>query len=58
MLSPFSGFPALSVPAGFSDSGLPIGIEMLGREFAEPTLIKLAYSYQEGTEHRKAPVLK
>lgn len=58
MLSPFSGFPALSVPAGFSDSGLPIGMEMLGREFAEPTLIKLAYSYQEGTEHRKAPVLK
>lgn len=58
MLSPFSGFPALSVPAGFSESGLPIGMEMLGREFAEPTLIKLAFSYQEGTEHRKAPVLK
>jgi amidase len=58
MLSPFSGFPSISVPAGFSDNGLPIGMELLGREFAEPTLIKLAYSYQEGTDHRKAPVLK
>ncbi|MFS0635506.1 amidase family protein [Mesobacillus foraminis] len=57
-LSPFTGFPALSVPIGFSDNGLPIGMELLGREFAEPTLIKIAYSYQEGTHHRKAPVLE
>lgn len=54
-LSPFSGYPAMSVPIGFSDEGLPIGMEMLGTAFSEPTLIKLAYSYQEGTEHRKAP---
>jgi amidase len=57
-LSPFSGFPAISVPAGFSDDGLPVGMEMLGKEFDESTLIKLAYSYQEGTEHRKAPELE
>ncbi|MBT2659115.1 amidase [Bacillus sp. ISL-18] len=57
-LSPFSGFPAISVPAGFSDNGLPIGMEMLGKAFDEPTLIKLAYSYQEATHNRKAPVLK
>ncbi|WP_078427545.1 amidase family protein [Alkalihalobacterium alkalinitrilicum] len=56
-LSPYSGFPAISVPAGFSDNGLPIGMEMLGQEFDEPTLIKLAYSYQEATKHRKAPGL-
>ncbi|KKI90858.1 amidase [Bacillus sp. SA1-12] len=56
-LSPYSGFPAMSVPIGFSDNGLPIGMELLGKEFDEPTLIKLAYSYQEGTNHRKAPVL-
>ncbi|PLS07095.1 amidase family protein [Neobacillus cucumis] len=57
-LSPFSGFPAISIPAGFSDNGLPIGMEMLGKAFDEPTLIKLAYSYQEATHHREAPVLK
>jgi amidase len=57
-LSPFSGFPAISVPAGFSDNGLPIGMEMLGKAFDEPTLIKLAYSYQEATHNRKEPVLK
>lgn len=54
-LSPFSGYPAMSVPIGFSESGLPIGMELLGTEFSEPTLIKLAYSYQEGTDHRMAP---
>lgn len=57
-LSPFSGYPAMSVPAGFSSEGLPIGMELLGKEFSEGTLIKLAYSYQEGTDHRKAPTLK
>ncbi|MCM3584768.1 amidase family protein [Mesobacillus maritimus] len=57
-LSPYSGFPAISVPAGFSAEGLPIGLELLGKEFDEPTLIKLAYAYQEGTKHRKAPELE
>ncbi|MGM0900420.1 MAG: amidase family protein [Bacillota bacterium] len=57
-LSPYSGFPAISVPAGFSEEGLPIGMELLGKEFDESTLIKLAYAYQEGTKHRKAPELE
>ncbi|GHI00327.1 amidase family protein [Neobacillus kokaensis] len=57
-LSAYSGFPAISVPAGFSDNGLPVGLELLGKEFDEPTLIKLAYAYQEGTKHRKAPELE
>ncbi|AZU61947.1 amidase family protein [Neobacillus mesonae] len=57
-LSPYSGFPSMSVPAGFSDDGLPVGLELLGKEFDEPTLIKLAYAYQEGTKHRKAPELE
>ncbi|WP_211748133.1 amidase family protein [Paenibacillus sp. Marseille-Q4541] len=56
-LSPFSGFPAITVPAGFTTEGLPVGIEFLGRAFDEGTLIKLAYSYEQGTQHRKAPVL-
>ncbi|GIO15821.1 hypothetical protein J19TS2_53760 [Cohnella xylanilytica] len=54
-LSPFSGFPAISVPAGFVSAGTPIGIELLGRPYEEGTLIKLAYSYEQATHNRKAP---
>lgn len=56
-LSPFSGFPAITVPAGYTAEGLPVGIEFLGRAFDEGTLVKLAYSYEQGTQHRKAPIL-
>ncbi|WP_458476478.1 amidase family protein [Paenibacillus sp. TH7-28] len=56
-LSPFSGFPAITVPAGFTTDGLPVGIEFLGRAFDEGTLIKLAYSYEQGTHHRQSPKL-
>lgn len=56
-LSPFSGFPAITVPAGFTTDGLPVGMEFLGRAFDEGTLIKLAYSYEQGTHHRQAPKL-
>ncbi|WP_059040431.1 amidase family protein [Paenibacillus rubinfantis] len=56
-LSPFSGFPAITVPAGFTSDGLPVGIEFLGRAFDEGTLIKLAYSFEQGTHHRHAPRL-
>ncbi|MNR33296.1 Glutamyl-tRNA(Gln) amidotransferase subunit A [compost metagenome] len=55
-LSPYSGFPAITVPAGFTSDGLPVGIEFLGRAFDEGTLIKLAYSFEQGTHHREAPV--
>jgi amidase len=56
-LSPALGFPAITVPAGFSAAGLPVGLEFLGRAFAEPTLFKLAYAYEQGTHHRKPPPL-
>jgi Asp-tRNA(Asn)/Glu-tRNA(Gln) amidotransferase A subunit family amidase len=54
-LSSFTGFPALSMPAGFTVAtpervALPIGMEMLGREFHEATLLRLAYGYQEAVE--------
>lgn len=54
-LSPFSGFPAISVPAGFTEDGLPVGIEFLGRAYSEPTLIGLTYSFEQGTEFRMPP---
>jgi amidase len=54
-LSPVIGFPAMTVPAGFTAEGLPVGLEFMGRAFAEPTLFRLAYAYEQGTHHRKAP---
>ncbi len=54
-LAPALAFPALTVPAGFTTDGLPVGIEFMGRIFAEPTLIRLGYAFEQGTHHRKPP---
>jgi Asp-tRNA(Asn)/Glu-tRNA(Gln) amidotransferase A subunit family amidase len=55
-LSAVSGLPAITVPGGFTDKDeLPVGIEMLGREFAEPTLIELGYAYEQATQNRRQP---
>lgn len=58
VIAPFTGQPAFVVPMGFMDGNLPTGIEFLGRMYSEPTLIKLAYSYEQGTKHRAPPKLK
>ena len=55
-LSAISGLPAITVPAGFAENGMPVGVELLGRAFAEPTLITLAYAYEQATHHRRPPV--
>lgn len=49
-----AGYPAISVPVGFVH-GLPVGISFFGRAFSEPTLLKLAYAYEQATKHRKLP---
>ena len=54
-LSANSGLPAIVVPAGFTGDGLPVGVELLGRAWSEPQLIKLAYAYEQGTRHRRPP---
>ena len=43
------------VPMGMY-KGLPIGISFFGRAWSEPTLIKLAYAYEQATRHRKPPL--
>jgi amidase len=49
-----AGYPNINVPAGFSH-GLPIGISFFGRAYSEPTLIKIAYAYEQATKHRRPP---
>lgn len=51
-----TGFSNITVPAGYI-SGLPVGISFIGRAFAEPTIIKLAYSFEQGTSVRRSPNL-
>jgi amidase len=54
--SPTTGFPSIQVPMGYTRGGLlPAGITFFGRAWAEPTLIKLAYSYEQSTRHRRPP---
>ena len=48
------GYPLVSVPAGAA-MGLPVGITFMGRAWSEPTLIKLAYAYEQATKARRPP---
>jgi hypothetical protein len=54
-LSAHSGFPALSAPAGFTDDGLPVGIEFMGRPGADVRLVGLAYALEQLGVRRAAP---
>jgi amidase len=49
-----SGYPNINVPAGYV-FGLPVGISFFGRAYSEPTLIKIAYAFEQTTHHRRPP---
>lgn len=44
-----TGMPAISVPCGFNATGLPIGLQLAGKPFDEPTVLRAAYTYQQHT---------
>ncbi len=49
--------PSISVPAGFTSDGLPVGITFLARPFNDGAVIKLAYAYEQATRHRRPPTI-
>ena len=49
-----AGYPNITVPMGFVDE-LPVGISFFGSAWSEPILLEIAYAYEQGTKHRKAP---
>jgi amidase len=55
VLSPQTGFPAITVPMGYTHGELPAGLTFLADAFDEGTLIKFAYAYEQATKHRHAP---
>jgi len=55
MFSSITGFPALVVPMGFVDPGIPLGVQIFGRPWSEATLLAIGYGYEQATHHRVPP---
>jgi len=53
-----AGIPGMSIPCGFSEAGLPIGLQLLGPHFNEGRLFRVAYNFEQATDHhRRRPPL-
>ena len=48
-----AGLPGISVPCGFVKSGLPVGLQLLGAPFAEDKVLRVAYTFEQNTEHHR-----
>ena len=48
-----AGVPAMSVPCGFTDAGMPMGMQIIGKHLGEAKIIRAAYAYEKGTNHSK-----
>ena len=54
--APLAGIPALSIPCGFDDAGLPVGLQLTGNYFSEAALLGMAHRYQQATDwHLRVP---
>jgi Asp-tRNA(Asn)/Glu-tRNA(Gln) amidotransferase A subunit family amidase len=51
-----AGLPALTIPAGFTEDGLPVGLELLGTPLAEATMLQFGRGWEKATRPRRAPV--
>jgi amidase len=58
LFAPSTGFPAITVPMGYTRGTLPAGLQFFGRAWSEPALLGLAYSYEQATHHRRPPTLR
>jgi len=54
-LSATVGLPAIVMPAGWDAEGLPLSLEILGRPYSDPALLKIAYGYEQASKHRLPP---
>ena len=53
------GLPAIALPCGFSKTGLPIGLQLIGRAFEEETVLRAAHAYEQSTQwHLKKPMIR
>jgi aspartyl-tRNA(Asn)/glutamyl-tRNA(Gln) amidotransferase subunit A len=53
-----TGFPAVSIPCGFTAGGLPVGLQLVGKPFTEASLLASAHAYEQATEwHRRLPTV-
>jgi len=55
LIPPHTGLPAITVPMGFTHKKLPAGLQIVGKLFGEPDLIRIAYAYEQATHHRRPP---
>jgi Asp-tRNA(Asn)/Glu-tRNA(Gln) amidotransferase A subunit family amidase len=55
LIPPHTGFPAITVPMGATPNNLPAGLQIVGKLFEEPVIIRIAYAYEQATQHRKPP---
>ncbi len=51
-----AAYPSITVPMGYVHRSLPVGLEFLGLPWSDAALIKLAYSYEQATKHRRPPI--
>lgn len=55
LISSQTWMPAMTIPAGLTDAGLPVGMEILGRPYDEPTVFRVGYGFEQVVGHRRNP---